>query len=97
MSRLSRLVLTGALAGAAAFVAPAQAAEQVPCVSSPCYQCVMYPCGPGDWVEFVGDRVAGGGVVTVEYQPMVVCVTYPCHQPTPVVVCVPAAALCTPR
>lgn len=38
-------------------------------------------------------------VVTVERQDPVDCVTYPCPQPMPVVVCVTAAdpAVCTPR
>lgn len=89
MSRLSRIVLTGALAGAAALAVPAQGAEQ--------YECVMAPCGPGEWVEFLGGKVSGGNVVTVEHQPMVVCVTEPCHQPMPVVVCVVPAGVCTPR
>ncbi|HWL36369.1 MAG TPA: hypothetical protein VNQ77_09250 [Frankiaceae bacterium] len=39
--------------------------------------------------------------VSVEFQEPVVCVTYPCYQPTPVVVCVwPEDAerrTCTPR
>ena len=35
--------------------------------------------------------------VTVEFQGPVDCVTYPCPQPMPVVVCVTSAALCTPR
>ena len=34
--------------------------------------------------------------VTVEFQGPVNCVTYPCPQPTPVVVCVTGVA-CTPR
>jgi hypothetical protein len=56
MSRLSRLVAAGAVAGVAALVVPAQA--QAPdCVTQRCYQCVMYPCGPGDWVPFLRDRV----------------------------------------
>lgn len=53
--RLTRLVLAGALAGAALFGTPAQA-EAPDCWHEPCYQCVMYPCGPGDWVEYLGDR-----------------------------------------
>ncbi|HVF03437.1 MAG TPA: hypothetical protein VNA20_01225 [Frankiaceae bacterium] len=36
-------------------------------------------------------------VVTVEFQGPVVCVTEPCDQPMPVVVCVVPAAVCTPR
>lgn len=38
-------------------------------------------------------------VVTVEQQGPVVCVTYPCYQPMPVVVCVlpNATDVCTPR
>jgi hypothetical protein len=35
--------------------------------------------------------------VTVEFQPFVVCVTDPCPQPTPVVVCVVPAEFCTPK
>ena len=35
--------------------------------------------------------------VTVERQGPVNCVTYPCPQPMPVVVCVVPAALCTPK
>ena len=53
--RLTRLALAGALAGAA-LLAPAAQAEARDCWNEPCYQCVMYPCGPGDWVEFLGDR-----------------------------------------
>ena len=95
MSRLSRMILVGAVAGTAAVAAPSAQAYQQPydCVTSPCYQCVIYPCGPGDWVEFVASK----GGVTVEFQPMVVCVTYPCRQPTPVVVCVTDLGICTPR
>lgn len=36
-------------------------------------------------------------IVTVEQQDPVNCVTYPCPQPMPVVVCVVPAAVCTPR
>lgn len=39
-------------------------------------------------------------LVTVTFNPMVVCVTEPCHQPPPVTVCVNVpepSAYCTPR
>ena len=35
--------------------------------------------------------------VTVEFNPMVVCVTEPCDQPPPVTVCVVPLQYCTPR
>lgn len=85
MRRLSRLVLAAALVSLAAAV-PAQAYQKP-------YQCVMYPCGPGDWIEYV----SGSDVVTVEFQEPVVCVTEPCDQPMPVVVCVAHDLACTPR
>ena len=51
----TRLVLAAALAGSAMTAVPAQSAA---CSAyDPCYQCVMYPCGPADWVEFLGDKV----------------------------------------
>lgn len=56
MSRLSRLAAVGLVAGVAALTVPAQAAGP-DCVRQPCYVCVMYPCGPGDWVPFLRDRV----------------------------------------
>lgn len=63
MSRLSRLVLTGALAGAGILGSPAgayelpciQALQQCyayNCVQEPCYDCVTYPCYPSDYVEY---------------------------------------------
>ena len=56
MRTISRLVLAGALAGTA-LLAPSAQAEAPDCYSKPCYQCVIYPCGPGQWVEFLlGDR-----------------------------------------
>jgi hypothetical protein len=97
MRRLSRLVLAATFAGLAAAV-PAQAAEQTAapdCVKEPCYQCFMYPCGLDQWLEYLG--AGGGGLVTVQYNPPVVCVTEPCDQPMPVVVCVARDAVCTPR
>ncbi|HEX8002452.1 MAG TPA: hypothetical protein VF519_07125 [Mycobacteriales bacterium] len=54
MSR-ARIVLAAVLAGGA-LLAPAAQAQQDECVYSRCYQCVMYPCGPGDWVEFATHR-----------------------------------------
>ncbi|HEX8002451.1 MAG TPA: hypothetical protein VF519_07120 [Mycobacteriales bacterium] len=39
-------------------------------------------------------------VVTITFNPPVVCVTYPCYQPVPVTVCVNVprdAPTCTPR
>ncbi len=53
--RLTRLVLAGALAGASLLAGPASA-DAADCVEEPCYECVMYPCHPGDWVEFLGSR-----------------------------------------
>lgn len=55
MRTLTRIALAAALAGSAFAAAPAQSAVCSP--YDPCYQCVMYPCGPGDWVEFLGDKV----------------------------------------
>lgn len=94
MSRLSRLVLAASLTALAA-AAPAQAYQKPDCVREPCYQCVMYPCGPGDWVEYLSG--GAGGLVGVEIQGPVVCVTEPCDQPMPVVVCVAHQLVCTPR
>lgn len=56
MRTLSRLVLAGALAGSA-LLAPAAQASQPDCVWEPCYQCFMYPCTPGQWAEYLVDRV----------------------------------------
>lgn len=94
MTRLTRLVLAGAVAGVAAIGVPAQAYE-LPgdCAPPECsYDCVTYPCYPSDWID-----VLGRGLVTVEQQDPVVCVQFPCWQPMPVVVCVVPAAVCTPR
>ena len=73
MSRLARLVLAGTVAGVAVLGAPtAQASHEPDCVTEPCYECVMYPCYPGDWVEFLASRT---GVVTVDWHDKTVCVT----------------------
>lgn len=61
MTRLARLVLAGALAGAAVLGAP-PAQAQHDCSKEPCYECVMYPCYPGDWVQFLSNG-------TVTYDP----------------------------
>ena len=53
--RLTRLLLAGALAGTALLGTSAQA-EAPDCWNEPCYQCFMYPCGPKQWAEFLGDR-----------------------------------------
>lgn len=53
---MNRLVAAAALlAGVASFALPAtsQASE---CLSKACYQCVMYPCGPSDWVPYIEHR-----------------------------------------
>lgn len=55
MRTLARLALAGAVAGTVLLAPPAQAGP--PCWDSPCYECVTYPCHPGDWVELVCDRV----------------------------------------
>ncbi len=83
--RLSRLVLAAAFAAAAATAAPAAAIKDLP-------DCQRNP-------QACLDRVgaATGGEVTVTYQPMVVCVTHPCYQPTPVYVCVTSLGYCTPK
>lgn len=64
MSRLSRLVAAGVVAGIATLAIPTQAQAAPECVKEPCYQCVMYPCYPGDWAEFLRDR-AGETVCNV--------------------------------
>lgn len=58
MKTLSRLVLAVAVAGLTTVAAPAQAHHD--CDGHPCYECVMYPCYPGDWVEYLS-----GGAVEV--------------------------------
>jgi hypothetical protein len=50
-----RLTLAGALA-AGALLAPAAHAQDLiqKCTDAdPCYECVMYPCQPGEWQEFL--------------------------------------------
>lgn len=91
MRALSRLVLAASLAGLATAAPAAEAYRD--CIRTPCYQCVMYPCGPLDWVDYIGDRTEG--IVDVEYNPPVVCVQEPCDQPPPVVVCVAHETVCT--
>jgi hypothetical protein len=56
MSRPTRLVAAALLAGVASLAAPAPSQASSQCVASACYQCFMYPCGPGDWVPFLRDR-----------------------------------------
>lgn len=55
MSRLSRLVALGLVAGVATLAVPQAQASPPDCIREPCYQCVMYPCYPGDWVHFLRD------------------------------------------
>lgn len=66
MRLLSRLVLGAALVGVTTLGAPAQASHE--CYpEEPCYECVMYPCYPSDWVEFLSQG-------TVSYEHEYVCV-----------------------
>lgn len=55
MSRMSRLAALGLVAGLATLAVPQAQATGPDCIRQPCYVCVMYPCGPGDYVPFLRD------------------------------------------
>lgn len=52
----TRLTAAALLAGLASLAVPATSHASSQCISKTCYECVMYPCGPGDWVPFVEHR-----------------------------------------
>lgn len=89
MRKLSRGLVAATMAlGLASLATPAQADHHWG------YDCVRYPCYPEDYVEYVANLIVED-LVSIDYNPPVVCVTEPCDQPPPYTVCINPLELCT--